>query len=390
MFESLPYEAILHIASFLNTWELIMIRRLNKHWREASELTKTLWKNVYLPKMTNKRLTVGAVKLAIQLGNRKVKELVITAGAESKVLKELKPCLFETKDSLMILDLKITKEGRFLRDYSGLPLHFPKLRVYRFLHSNVVPIANLNFIKKDQGFQIEAEDENEEQVTTVANQAPLTVLWVNELKQITHRRTYYQFWDSKFEKAPLLESLTSLRVEFPFCSNLWHEVLTWTSSKTLKHLEIKISNLHEDPERENLEPIEFPNLVILRLSGPHDLFPYWMKVPPNLIFVSCNVWDDLPPIEEMWIKNVAAWEKMVGKCGNLKTLRYNYDIMKEKEEEQLLALLDKRAEETHPIETLVVPFKTCRPDKLEVMRRKVKILMDLGSTPRGIDLDVEI
>lgn len=64
--------------------------------------------------------------------------------------------------------------------------------------------------------------------------------------------------------------------------------------------------------------------------------------------------------------------------------------MKQKEEEELLALLDHRAEEKRPIETLVVPFKTCRPDKLEVLRSKVKTLLDLGSIPRGIDLDVEI
>lgn len=145
-------------------------------------------------------------------------------------------------------------------------------------------------------------------------------------------------------------------------------------------------------------PLIFSKLQVLKLKGRHERFPGWMKVKESLTLVTYTIFIDLPPISELWVKSMKQYKRIEKRCPSLTTLRYCYAPMKEEEKDWLNEFVFERqlrsqtvqidGKKVGSLKTVVVPFASYEPRKLELLEDVVDELLDLKSVPQVVEVEI--
>lgn len=423
-----PFEILSTIFKHLPSWELVLARSLCSQFKTVAD-DPAFWHSVILPPRPKTHLKLasfeffnerskktqlvrnenGEVVELIRTGPPRLKEISIHVGVESNLFKPLCDWLLANKASLVYVHLAVTKDRWKLMELSKKDLWegFPEMIEYRAHHKQLPVIVDLKFRSLEVlGKELESDLKKKSQQLASAGVDPLLaaskisksklrVLWLEDMKMVLHWRHGIS------PKAPIsLQRLTSLRIEKPATNYEWNHFLS-EMCHTLKHLEFTM----EDsslllPRGIDVAPapLIFSKLQVLKLKGRYERFPGWMKVKESLILVTYTIFIDLPPISELWVKSMKEYKRIEKRCPSLKTLRYCYAPMKEEEKDWLNEFVFERqlrsqtvqidGKKVGALKTLVVPFASYEPRKLELLEDVVDELLDLESVPQVVEVEI--
>lgn len=361
-------DTFFQIFSYLNPWELLLMRRVCRRWKMDVEGYVELWMKLILTKKKGARFTENLMKAALERSNNGLREIVIETGYDAGQLKYLKGLFMKCKDHLTVLDLSLTKKDGLIFEWSDFWKNLPHSKSCKFTRPSFQKIVDIKLkIKKTKqvvvdvtedywGSRNEGQDpwlvkEKEKEEARTDDRSVLKVLWIGDFqkpKRVRIDRDSYSV--IPLSSLRQLYSLVSLRVETASSSWDWYQTLK-LCHRTLKHLDIKIkegsdADLIRDREGQIITSLEFPNLQVLKLMASHvnEIFPDWFIIPnaENLTFVSDNFWNELPDLKEIWVKNAEDYESLNGRCKSLETVRVTAHKCTTKDLDALIALATQR------------------------------------------------